>query len=190
LIGAGLSIDPFNQPNVQESKLASGQLLEQWRNQLPALGNQGTDQSIAFFDESKDAEHLISALLEAIPDDGYLGIMAYLDRQDDVAVSDLREILASKIGKPVTFGWGPRFLHSTGQFHKGGQANGVFLQITADCERDLQIPEKDFTFQTLVIAQAIGDQNALTSRGIKTLRLHLIERSAGIKQLLAIAKKL
>ena len=190
LIGAGLSIDPFNQPNVQESKLASGQLLEQWGNQLPALGNQGTDQSIAFFDESKDAQHLISALLEAIPDDGYLGIMAYLDRQDDVAISDLREILASKIGKPVTFGWGPRFLHSTGQFHKGGQANGVFLQITADCERDLQIPEKDFTFQTLVIAQAIGDQNALTSRGIKTLRLHLIERSEGIKQLLAIAKKL
>jgi glucose-6-phosphate isomerase len=190
LIGAGLSIDPFNQPNVQESKLASGQLLEQWGNQLPALGNQGADQSIAFFDESKDAQHLISALLEAIPDDGYLGIMAYLDRQDDVAISDLREILASKIGKPVTFGWGPRFLHSTGQFHKGGQANGVFLQITADCERDLQIPEKDFTFQTLVIAQAIGDQNALTSRGIKTLRLHLIERSEGIKQLLAIAKKL
>jgi len=190
LVGAGLSIDPFNQPNVQESKLASGELLEQWGHQLPVLGNQGIDQSIAFFEDFKDVKDLISSLINAIPNDGYLGIMAYLDRRDDSEIVNLRKILASKIGKPVTFGWGPRFLHSTGQFHKGGQPNGVFLQITAECASDLQIPGKDCSFQTLVMAQAIGDQNALNDRGIKTLRLHLLNRSVGIKQLLEIAKKL
>ena len=90
----------------------------------------------------------------------------------------------------MTFGWGPRFLHSTGQFHKGGQNNGSFLQVTAEFEEDYAIPGKKFTFGTLIMAQAIGDQNALESRGLKTLRLHLLDRRAGIKELLEIAKKL
>ena len=116
--------------------------------------------------------------------------MAYLDRQDDADINELRNVLATKISKPVTFGWGPRFLHSTGQFHKGGQNNGSFLQITAGFEEDFEIPGKKFTFGTLIMAQAIGDQNALESRGLATLRLHLLDRSAGIKQVLEIAKKL
>ena len=190
LIGAGLGIDPFNQPNVQESKLASGALLDQWANELPALGSHSVDASIAYFESFEKVSDLLSTFLQGVASDGYLGVMAYLDRQDDAAIKDLRNILASKISKPVTFGWGPRFLHSTGQFHKGGQSNGSFLQITAECEDDYQIPGKDFSFETLIMAQAIGDKNALESRGIRTLRLHLLNRSAGIKQLLEIAKKL
>ena len=190
LICAGLSIDPFNQPNVQESKLASGSLLDQWNNSLPVLGNQKTEGSVTYFQDSPSLEKLLTSFLQSIAADGYLGVMAYLDRQDDADIRELRNVLATKISKPVTFGWGPRFLHSTGQFHKGGQNNGSFLQVTAEFEEDYAIPGKKFTFGTLIMAQAIGDQNALESRGLKTLRLHLLDRRAGIKELLEIAKKL
>jgi glucose-6-phosphate isomerase len=190
LIAAGLSIDPFNQPNVQESKLASADLLEQWGNSLPPLGNLGVDGSIAFFNESTDIQKLISLFIQSVDSDGYLSVMAYLDRQNDLQIKALRDIIASKIDKPVTFGWGPRFLHSTGQFHKGGQSNGSFLQITAGFAKDYEIPGKKFSFGTLIMAQSIGDQNALEKRGLKTMRLHLLDRPEGIKQLLDIAKKL
>jgi glucose-6-phosphate isomerase len=190
LVGAGLSIDPFNQPNVQEAKLASGELLQQWGNALPALGNKGLTASIAYFDQSNDVSTLFKDFIEGIKADGYLAIMAYLDRRMDQELSELQNVLLRKLDKPVTFGWGPRFLHSTGQFHKGGQPNGSFLQITADCIQDFQIPDREFTFKTLAMAQAIGDQRALQSRNLRTLRLHLIDRPAGVKQLLEIAKKL
>jgi glucose-6-phosphate isomerase len=122
--------------------------------------------------------------------DGYVAIMAYLDRRTDKDIQELQNLLAKKTGKPITFGWGPRLLHSTGQFHKGGQPNGSFLQITADCEKDFEVPGKGFTFQTLLMAQAIGDQNALAKRGLKTTRLHLTNRKEGIAQLLATVKSL
>ena len=190
LLGAGLSVDPFNQPNVQESKLASGELLSQWENSLPPLGNEGLDGSIAYFKSSKNVSDALTSFLDSIAVDGYLAITAYLDRIDDEDLTQLQNILATKIGKPVTFGWGPRFLHSTGQFHKGGQPNGSFLQITGDATIDFDIPGKDFTFKTLVMAQAIGDQKALATRGLNTLRLHLMNRPAGIKELLEVARNL
>ena len=189
LICAGLGVDPFNQPNVQESKVASGSLLDQWDNTLPALGSHDVDASIAYFESCENSSDLLSTFLQGIANDGYLGVLAYLDRQDDVEIKELRNILASRILKPVTFGWGPRFLHSTGQFHKGGQSNGSFLQITAENRNDYEISGKKFTFGTLIMAQAIGDKNALESRGIRTLRLHLMDRAVGIKQLLEIARK-
>jgi glucose-6-phosphate isomerase len=133
---------------------------------------------------------LISLFIQSVDSDGYLSVMAYLDRQNDLQIKALRDIIASKIDKPVTFGWGPRFLHSTGQFHKGGQSNGSFLQITSGFEKDYEIPGKKFSFGTLIMAQSIGDQNALEKRGLKTMRLHLLDRPEGIKQLLDIAKKL
>jgi len=190
LIGAGLSIDPFNQPNVQESKLASGELLKKWGNSLPPLNNAGLDGSIAYFNESKDVTNLLMNFLKNINEDGYLAITAYLDREDDRKISELQNVLSKKIGKPVTFGWGPRFLHSTGQFHKGGQPNGSFLQLTGDTTEDFAIPGMDFSFKTLLMAQAIGDQNALASKGLTTIRLHFTNRREGIDQLLEIAKKI
>jgi glucose-6-phosphate isomerase len=190
LIGAGLSIDPFNQPNVQESKLASGELLKKWGNSFPPLNNAGLDGSIAYFNESEDVTNLLMNFLKNINEDGYLAITAYLDRENDRKISELQNVLSKKIGKPVTFGWGPRFLHSTGQFHKGGQPNGSFLQLTGDTTEDFAIPGMDFSFKTLLMAQAIGDQNALTSKGLTTLRLHFTNRREGIDQLLEIAKKI
>jgi glucose-6-phosphate isomerase len=116
--------------------------------------------------------------------------MAYLDRKEDAAVAELRTILADKSGRPVTFGWGPRFLHSTGQFHKGGQQNGVFLQITGDVKIDIAIPGQNYGFKTLVAAQALGDGKALASRKYPLLRFNLINRSVGISELLDAVKSL
>ena len=190
LLGSGLSIDPFNQPNVQESKLASGSLLSTWGDSVPALNNVGTDKSIAFFHQADDVKSLLSVFLNAIAENGYLAIMAYVDRKEDAQLMQLRNIIAHKTSKAVTFGWGPRFLHSTGQYHKGAQANGSFLQITAESDVDFVIPGKDFTFKTLIAAQANGDENAIASRGLPILRLHLLDRAKGISELLAIAKSL
>ncbi|MFB9713757.1 glucose-6-phosphate isomerase, partial [Arthrobacter methylotrophus] len=86
-------------------------------------------------------------------------------------------------GRPVTFGWGPRFLHSTGQFHKGGPAIGSFLQVTASANGDIAIPERPFTFGQLIAAQAAGDAQVLENHGRPVLRLHLTDRGAGVAQL-------
>jgi glucose-6-phosphate isomerase len=87
----------------------------------------------------------------------------------------------------VTFGWGPRFLHSTGQFHKGGPQVGAFMQVTAAHDADLDVPGQPFTFGRLQLAQALGDLQALESRNRPVLRFHLTDRAAGIRQLLDAA---
>jgi glucose-6-phosphate isomerase len=116
--------------------------------------------------------------------------MAYLDRIGDVALEELRALIASASGKPTTFGWGPRFMHSTGQFHKAGQPNGTFIQITGEVDCDFEIPGRDFSFATLVAAQGLGDGRALAKRQYPLLRLHLKNRSAGIEEILKAARAL
>ena len=111
--------------------------------------------------------------------------MAYLDRFGDASVAGVRPSLAAASGRPVTFGWGPRFLHSTGQYHKGGPAVGVFLQITGAVTDDLAVPGQPYTFGRLQLAQALGDLRAIGSRARPVVRLHLAERPTGLAQLLA-----
>jgi glucose-6-phosphate isomerase len=123
----------------------------------------------------------------SLPPRGYLAIMAYLDRAGDGAVAKLRDALAARTTHPVTFGWGPRFLHSTGQYHKGGPQTGVFLQITGAVQRDVEVPGQPFTLGRLQLAQALGDLGALEKRGRPIARLHLRDRRQGIAQLLAAA---
>jgi glucose-6-phosphate isomerase len=157
---------------------------------LPSFIGDATVGAIEIFGAGSKATTAISQLISQIPADGYMAIMAYLDRKDDVAIAELREILAQKSGRPVTFGWGPRFLHSTGQFHKGGQQNGVFLQITGDVKKDIAIPGQSYGFKTLVAAQALGDGKALASRKYPLLRFNLTDRAMGISELLEAAKAL
>jgi glucose-6-phosphate isomerase len=116
-------------------------------------------------------------------DQGYLAVMAYLDRVALAALSDIRADLAQRTGRPVTFGWGPRFLHSTGQYHKGGAANGVFLQITSDPRKDLEVPGRPFTFGQFIVAQAMGDAQVLIAQGRRVLRLHLSDQAADMAAL-------
>ncbi|MBN1093103.1 hypothetical protein JKP75_11390 [Blastococcus sp. TML/M2B] len=127
----------------------------------------------------------LDALLAAVPEHGYLAVMAYLDRLADASAGNLRSALAARSGRAVTFGWGPRFLHSTGQYHKGGPQQGAYLQITAEIGTDLPVPDRPFTFGGLQAAQAAGDRKALADRGRPLLHLHLTDRAAGIGQLLA-----
>ncbi|MFM9099092.1 MAG: hypothetical protein ACKOOJ_02090, partial [Actinomycetota bacterium] len=108
----------------------------------------------------------------------------------DGEISQLRDILESKLAIPTTFGWGPRFLHSTGQFHKGGPLVGTFLQITAEPESMVEIPSAGYGFERLVLAQALGDNEALSSRGLRVIRINLRVREAGIEQLLKEVAKL
>jgi len=107
-------------------------------------------------------------------------VMAYLNRATDTDLVAVRESLAARTGRPTTFGWGPRFLHSTGQYHKGGAPTGVFLQITDQPREDLAIPGQSFTFGDFIHAQAVGDASVLAGHGRPVLRLHLLERKAGL----------
>ena len=190
LMSAALAIDPFNQPNVTEAKEATSAVLQEWGNKLPVLQPSGTDDYVEIFGDGNTLTAALKNLIATTDADGYIAIMAYLDRRDDAAISELRSILSKKSGRPVSFGWGPRFLHSTGQFHKGGQQNGSFLQITGTTKSDYSIPGRHFGFTTLLMAQALGDSRALAARKYPLLRLHLQDRSAGISQLLAAAKAL
>lgn len=190
LLGVALSIDPFNQPNVTEAKEQTAKALEEWNNVIPPMTPQCSDGNVEIFGDGQSLTDALATFIEDVKDGGYIAIMAYLDRTDDVKISQLQEILAKKSGHPTSFGWGPRFMHSTGQFHKGGQKNGSFLQITGESELDFEIPGRGFGFKTLLMAQAIGDNRALATRKYPLLRLHCKNRSAGIDEIIAAAQKL
>ncbi|WP_068924138.1 glucose-6-phosphate isomerase [Planobispora rosea] len=212
IAGRVLGIDPFNQPNVTESKENTGALLAagELPADTPALVEGPVEVYGAEAEGAKDLREVLTRLLQAIPENGYMAIMAYLDREAafDAPVADgasfddmtdawsaadpltLRGLLAARTDRPVTFGWGPRFLHSTGQYHKGGPQNGVFLQITGANEGDLEVPGKPYTLGRLQLAQALGDQGALVKRGRPAVRLHLTDRAAGVAHLLAAAREL
>lgn len=194
LLGAALSIDPFNQPNVTEAKEATLALLNEWDSgsnfSAPLVEPNATIGQIEIFGIESSVTDSLKRVISECPSGGYISIMAYLDRHNESALVELREIIARKSGRPTTFGWGPRFLHSTGQFHKAGQPNGSFLQITGSFERDYEIPERNFSFATLITAQALGDGRALANRGYPVTRLNLRDRSVGVEELLRAARSL
>jgi glucose-6-phosphate isomerase len=192
--GKVIGIDPFDQPNVQESKDNTGKVLDAAGDgPLPEGEPLVVDGAVEvhgaadLFGGADSVAGVIDAVLRAIPDRGYLAIMAYLDRINDAATATLRDALAQRTRHAVTFGWGPRFLHSTGQFHKGGPAVGAFLQITGANAFDVEVPGRPFSFGKLQLAQALGDSLALESRSRPFVRLHLTDRAAGIDQLLTAA---
>jgi glucose-6-phosphate isomerase len=191
LLGYLMKVDPFNQPNVTEAKEKTGALLDRWKgkgvqNPEPAFNT----SAIAVFSDST-AHSLTDYLRSAITHpNGYIALMAYLHRGVDNEVMQLRELLEKAGKKPVTFGWGPRFLHSTGQFHKGGPKVGSFIQITGATQVQWPIRGRDYGFEVLVMAQALGDNEALAARNYPLVRFHLKERSAGIQELIAAAKEL
>lgn len=187
LAGRVMGINPFDQPNVQESKDNTKRILAAGLPETTPAFVDGAVQVYgdrALLDGVRSVSGALRALLAAIPDRGYLAVMAYLDRYADASAADLRTLLSRTTSRPVTFGWGPRFLHSTGQYHKGGPQVGAFLQITGAVAEDLAVPGQSYTFGQLQAAQAAGDLQALASRGRPVLRLHLSDRAAGLGQLL------
>lgn len=184
LAGFALSIDPFNQPNVTESKNNTSALLAEWSGSMPTPTPRLIDQGVEIYTEM-DVAGLDDLFDQLRHHAGYIAVMAYLNRQHDHEITKIRSLLGQS--RPCTFGWGPRFLHSTGQFHKGGPLIGAFLQITGAYDTDLQVPGKEYTFATLNMAQALGDYRALASRDLPIARLHLTDRASGITTLLGAA---
>lgn len=191
-----LKIDPFDQPDVEAAKRATRALLDG-----PAGGPAATpaivdgpievhvsgDWLTAGVATVPDA---LRALLSIAPANGYIAIQAYLDRLDDASATVLRPELARRDGRQTTFGWGPRFLHSTGQYHKGGHQNGLFLQITGEPEGDLEVPGRPYTLAGLQRAQALGDGQVLAQHNRPVLRLHLTDRVAGLVELVKAVQTL
>jgi glucose-6-phosphate isomerase len=187
ITGKILGIDPFDQPNVAESKENTAKILASGPARTAPAFTEGSVEvygDAGLLGGAATVADAVGALLSAIGGRGYLAVMAYLDRFGDSAAATLRPALATRTPHPVTFGWAPRFLHSTGQYHKGGPQNGAFLQITGAVTEDLPVPGKPYTFGVLQAAQAAGDLEALAGRGRPVLRLHLTSRATGLEQLL------
>ena len=171
-----LGINPFDQPDVESAKIASRGMLEKkaevTKSELSfdsiEVGALGIDLSGV----TGVATALVK-LLSQLSSDGYVAVHAYMDRTSEVNSEALRDAFASVSDRPTTFGWAPRFLHSTGQYHKGGPRQGVFLQLVAKSSNDLQVPGRDFTFGELIASQAAGDAKVLADLGRPVLTLTL-----------------
>lgn len=201
IAGAQLGINPFDQPNVEAAKVSARSLIAQYQQtgllpeQTPAFEKEG----IKVFGTEKDtqpAEAVTKAIADHLktdfPKSPYVAIQAYLTEnvETDNLLSRLRDIIGRRFQVAVTVGYGPRFLHSTGQLHKGDGGHGLFIQLTADVTSDLTIPtenQKDdtpVTFGILFRAQASGDFNAISEAGRKVIRLHLgADPLAGLEKL-------
>jgi RpiB/LacA/LacB family sugar-phosphate isomerase len=179
--GAILEVNPFDEPNVQESKENTVKLLAAYRtsHRLPEWPVDREEDGIALATgggtkPATVADGLAAHLGLARPGD-YLAFLVYLPAYAEISqpLEDLRRLIRDTLRLVVTVGYGPRYLHSTGQLHKGGAPNGLFIQITADDAHDLPIPGQPHSFAVLKNAQALSDLQALRSRGRRIVRVHL-----------------
>ena len=181
-----LKVDPFNQPNVTEAKDRTSAI-------LLSLKSKGFDTPTPTYE---DSDYLIysNQQINNIPDFlksnvTYFAVLAYLARGSDDEIYKIRKLIAAKSKTATTFGWGPRYLHSTGQFHKGGQQNGAFIVITGDSGSDIEIPNKDYTFSQLIMAQALADIESISERNLPVIRVHLKNRKKAIARLISDLEK-
>jgi len=184
--GRLLGINPFDQPDVESAKRAARGLLDRRPEPEEPRFTDGPVEVRGDGDLLSGVDTLagaVDAVLDRLGPDGYVALMAYLDPDEAADLVAVRPALAERCRRPVTFGWGPRFLHSTGQYHKGGPPQGVFVQVTGAFAGDLEIPDRPFTFGTLIGAQAAGDAQVLAEHGRPVLRLHLTDLAAGVRRL-------
>jgi hypothetical protein len=187
LAGASLSIDPFDEPNVQESKDNTARILEAFEvsGEMPLGSPRLAESGIELYAEGavrgaistlQLAAALRTFFSERRPDD-YVAILAYVarDAANGAELDALRATLGERLKLPVLLGYGPRYMHSIGQLYKGGPASGMFLMITSEKPEDLPIPGAKYTFGQLEMAQALGDMQSLGRLGKPALRLHLTE---------------
>lgn len=178
-LGRLMGIDPFDQPDVESAKVAARAALAELHGAGVEPGTQASPES---------AGDIAQTLREITPATGYLAIQAYVDPQGVLCepLQRLRTALATALGVPVSLGYGPSYLHSVGQLHKGGPALGAFLQLTSPEPEDLAIAKSASSFGTLIGAQARGDRGVLMQRGRPVLALELPANDASlIEQLIA-----
>jgi transaldolase/glucose-6-phosphate isomerase len=200
--GWSLGINPFDQPNVQESKDNTVRLLEEYTKagsfpEEEAVTRDGEvavftyDEVRKSFGEAPTLESILGTHLGSVRPGDYVAITQYVEEtpEHDALLEAIRVEIRDRLRAATTTGYGPRFLHSTGQLHKGGADNGVFIQITCDDARDLPIPGEPFTFGVLKQAQALGDFESLASRGRRAIRFHVgTDVKAGLERLLALVR--
>ena len=178
-----IGVNAFNQPNVQLSKSITQEMIAAIKmksgviKQIPSITFNDVDIFGEFDDKNKQnmslSEVLNEYLGQSLPGD-FIAINAFVPRNAKGVneMQNLREVIGNKTHRPTTLGFGPRFLHSTGQLHKGGKNNGLFLIITRENDTDLEIPGEGMTFGALQNAQAIGDMQALQQQNRRVMRLH------------------
>jgi len=190
--GAALAINPFDQPNVEAAKVKARELMKAYQKdgRLPAPKPLVVDGAIEVYGQSivpfHDLASVLSAFLKRVAARDYLALMAYVPptAAHDVLLHRLRMALRDRCKVATTVGYGPRFLHSTGQLHKGDGNNGVFLQITQSLNEVLPIPGEPYDFGVLLAAQALGDRQALIDAGRRVLRLHITgDLAAGLARI-------
>lgn len=180
--GAVLGIHPFNQPDVQLAKTLAQEAME-------GTGDQGEPPPEVSTADSAALTAHIGELLGTIGPGDYLAIQAYLPMESSIGtvLESIRTELQERFRMATTVGYGPRFLHSTGQLHKGGPPSGVFLQIVDEPDLDLDVPETDYSFGRLIAAQSVGDYRAMAQRDQRVLRVNLgSSRSPGLAALQAV----
>lgn len=206
--GALLGINPFNQPDVEASKIATRRLTDEYEQtgllpaELPVFSGDG----IELYTNARNATALAAALagdrslagylrahFKRLLGGDYFALLAYVEMNERhfAVLQDIRQAILNRRHVATCLGFGPRFLHSTGQAYKGGPASGVFLQITCDDQADLAVPGQKYTFGTVKAAQARGDFEVLAERGRRALRVHLRDVATGLPALhSAVAKAL
>jgi transaldolase/glucose-6-phosphate isomerase len=177
--GAALGIDPFDEPNVKESKDNTRRVLDHYvkSGTLADESATATDDGISVFGAPgrQSIDSALTDFLSAVRPGDYVALMAYVtpNSENEAALQRLRVAIRDEHRVATTLGFGPRFLHSTGQLHKGGPDSGLYIQVTADDDVDVPIPGQPFTFSILKQAQAQGDLQSLRDHGRRVIRLHI-----------------
>jgi len=197
--GAVLGVNPFDEPDVAHGKEQTSTLLTEWRRsrRLPEWPSDVEEDGLVLMTKSNKkptsvSKGLAAHLAQAVPGD-YLVIQAYLTPTAEAwrILQEIRVALRDRLRIATTVGWGPRYLHSTGQLHKGGPTSGLFIQITGEDREDLVIPGAGYGFSTLKAAQALGDLQSLRDGARRVIRLHLTgKQSQTLPQLLQMVQGL
>ncbi len=195
-VGAVLAINPFDQPDVEAAKIGARQAMLAWQESgsLPVSERlvDGEDLKISgsvHFAGIANLKAGLKRFVDVVTPGDYIALLVYLPQSRSLALAlqKLQQTLQQYCRVPVTIGYGPRFLHSTGQLHKGDANRGLFLQITEDIEKDLALPGSDYSFATLIAAQAQGDYQALLNAGRRILALELTFANIDEIRLLLVA---
>jgi transaldolase / glucose-6-phosphate isomerase len=175
-----LGVNPFDQPDVEAAKIVTRRLADEYETT-------GTLSD----DEPPLREKDITALLDQVRGGDYFAILAFVEMSQDHqrALDAIRRLVRDRRKVATTVGFGPRYLHSTGQAHKGGPNSGVYLVITCDDAEDLPVPGQRYSFGTIKRLQARGDFEVLASRGRRVLRVHLKNVEAGLRDLHGIVQQ-
>jgi ribose 5-phosphate isomerase B len=196
--GVVLGVNPFDEPDVTRAKENTGSLLGTWKKskKLPEWPADAEENGVVLMTNSGKKPAGVSQGLQAFLGQAqagdYIALQAYLAPTADTwsRLQELRTLLRDRLTLATTVAFGPRYLHATGQLHKGGPPNGVFIQLTGDDKEDMAIPGAGYGFSTLKAAQALGDLQALRDAGRRVIRVHLTgKQTQGVEQLIQLVQK-